>query len=115
MSSYEVQTQPEAVPAALSADCAKAIEMAAQLADLMRKIEAYGDVDQIPTETLQAVFTAGVTMLAAKFDSGERCLPLPVGAQISATAIMIAATGLLKSANLELFELGMWQSWSGTR
>jgi hypothetical protein len=26
---------------------------------------------------------------------------------------MITASGLLKAANLAVFELGMWQSWTG--
>jgi len=26
---------------------------------------------------------------------------------------MIAASGLLKAANLAVFELGIWQSWTG--
>ncbi|WP_371929980.1 hypothetical protein [Bradyrhizobium sp. CCGUVB1N3] len=87
----------------------------AELARLMRDIEANGEADRFPVTSLHDLFTAGVNMLGTKFDGGEKSLPLPVGTQISATSIMVAATGLLKSANLELFELGMWQSWSGTR
>ena len=30
-----------------------------------------------------------------------------------ATDVMVAASGLLKAANLAVFELGMWQSWTG--
>jgi hypothetical protein len=26
---------------------------------------------------------------------------------------MVTASGLLKAANLAVFELGMWQSWTG--
>jgi hypothetical protein len=32
---------------------------------------------------------------------------------VSATDVMITASGLLKSADLQVFELGMWQSWTG--
>ena len=31
----------------------------------------------------------------------------------SPTEVMVAASGLLKAANLAVFELGMWQSWTG--
>jgi hypothetical protein len=29
------------------------------------------------------------------------------------TDVMVTASKLLKSANLQVFELGMWQSWTG--
>lgn len=32
---------------------------------------------------------------------------------VSATDVMITASGLLKAADLQVFELGMWQSWTG--
>jgi hypothetical protein len=32
---------------------------------------------------------------------------------VSATEVMITASGLLKAADLQVFELGMWQSWTG--
>jgi hypothetical protein len=67
------------------ADVAKALE--AILAYHQRKIDAVGDV---PTAPLQ----------------------LP---QSSTTAVMMLVTRLLKSANVEIFELGMWQSFSGYR
>jgi hypothetical protein len=67
------------------ADVAKALE--AILAYHQRKIESVGDV---PTAPLQ----------------------LP---HSSTTAVMMLVTRLLKSANVEIFELGMWQSFSGYR
>ena len=67
------------------ADVAKALE--AILAYHQRKIDAVGDV---PTAPLQ----------------------LP---HSSTTAAMMLVTRLLKSANVEIFELGMWQSFSGYR
>ena len=30
-------------------------------------------------------------------------------------SLLVTASALLKSSNLEIFELGMWQSWSGSR
>lgn len=115
MSLYETNIVADRLPIPESPDCARAVKLIEDLAALMREIDANSEVAQFPVEALQQLFGAGVGMLAAKFDSGEQCLPLPTGAEVSATAIMVTATGLLKSANLELFELGMWQSWSGTR
>jgi hypothetical protein len=34
-------------------------------------------------------------------------------AVVSATDVMITASGLLRAADLQVFELGMWQSWTG--
>ena len=32
---------------------------------------------------------------------------------VSPTDVMVTASGLLRAANLAVFELGMWQSWTG--
>jgi len=42
--------------------------------------------------------------------------PLPAFApedQVTATEVMVTVTAMLKAANLQVFELGMWQAWSG--
>ena len=39
-------------------------------------------------------------------------MPVPKNS-ISATDVMVTASGLLKAADLAVFELGMWQSWTG--
>ena len=31
----------------------------------------------------------------------------------TATDVMVAVTAMLKAVNLQVFELGMWQAWSG--
>jgi hypothetical protein len=33
--------------------------------------------------------------------------------RVASTDVMVTASGLLKAANLAVFELGMWQSWTG--
>ena len=50
---------------------------------------------------------------AARVEAGEQLLPLAQRGGASATAVMITASGLLKAANLTVFELGMWQSATG--
>ena len=37
----------------------------------------------------------------------------PPEAGVTATHAMLAVTAILKAVNVQLFELGMWQSWSG--
>jgi hypothetical protein len=48
---------------------------------------------------------------AAERDGG---LPaFPAQASVTATEVMVTVTAMLKAVNLQVFELGMWQSWSG--
>jgi hypothetical protein len=37
----------------------------------------------------------------------------PPGAQMTATEVMVTVTAMLKAVNLQVFELGMWQAWTG--
>jgi hypothetical protein len=37
----------------------------------------------------------------------------PADAKVTATEAMVTVTAVLKAVNLQLFELGMWQAWSG--
>ena len=32
---------------------------------------------------------------------------------MTATEVMVTVTAMLKAVNLHVFELGMWQAWSG--
>ena len=32
---------------------------------------------------------------------------------VTATEVMVTVTAMLKAVNLQVFELGMWQAWSG--
>ena len=71
-----------------------------------------GRRDVLSTEALQALMAAVCKTYAAQIEAGEQVLPLPHGGA-TATEVMITASGLLKAANLAVFELGMWQSWTG--
>jgi hypothetical protein len=44
--------------------------------------------------------------------AGDELLPLAERGGATATEVMVTASGLLKAANLAVFELGMWQSWT---
>jgi hypothetical protein len=81
-------------------------------ADLERAL-AGGRRDALSTEALQALMAAACKTYAAQVEAGEQVLPLPQRGGATATEVMITASGLLKAANLAVFELGMWQSWTG--
>jgi hypothetical protein len=81
----------------------------------IERIVENGAVDDLPDATLQQLFKACVQLHAQKVDAGRRFAPCGDTRDMSATNIMVAASGLLKGANRELFELGMWQRFSGTQ
>jgi hypothetical protein len=63
-------------------------------------------------EALQKLIAAACRVYTARRQAGEQFAPIPKNS-ITATDVMITASGLLKSADLAVFELGMWQNWTG--
>jgi hypothetical protein len=86
---------------------------AKRLAAELERALAGGRRDVLSTEALQALMAAACKTYAAQVEAGEQVLPLPARGGATATEVMITASGLLKAANLAVFELGMWQSWTG--
>ena len=87
----------------------------ADAARLVAEIErgvADGRLDVLTTEALQSLMAAACRVYAARVEAGEQFVPLRRNA-ISATDVMVTASGMLKAADLAVFELGMWQSWTG--
>ena len=97
------------------ADISDLIDSAEQLAASLNSRIAAGQAGALPDETLRHLMTALVKVYAAKFDEGQRPVLLDAESDVSATAILVTTSALMKASNLEIFELGMWQSWSGTR
>lgn len=97
-SSEELRTDHEA--AALA-------EQARVLADRVIVEDA---VDRVPDEALQRLMTAAVKLYAAKMAEGGELSPFLEG-DVTATEVAVAATGMLKAVEMEVFELGMWQVW----
>jgi hypothetical protein len=86
---------------------------AKRLAAELERALASGRRDLLSTEALQALMAAVCKTYAAQIEAGEQVLPLSQRGGATATDVMITASGLLKAANLAVFELGMWQSWTG--
>jgi len=64
-------------------------------------------------EALQVLMAALCRSYGVQVESDPGALPLKERGTVSNTDIMIMASALLRSANLAVFELGMWQSWTG--
>ena|SRR5271156_3391799 len=71
-----------------------------------------GKLDVVTAEALQKLIAAACRVYTARLEAGEQFMPIPKNS-ISATDVMVTASGLLKAADLAVFELGMWQSWTG--
>jgi hypothetical protein len=63
---------------------------------------------------IQAMLANAVRLYVERVADTEGGLPaFPADAQVTATDVMVTATAMLKAVKLQVFELGMWQTWSG--
>ena len=86
---------------------------ATQLAKALDAALGKGQLDVLSPQALQALFAALCKNYSARIEAGEDVLPLNPRGAVTPTDVMVTASKLLKSANLQVFELGMWQSWTG--
>jgi hypothetical protein len=89
----------------LSAD---AIRLAAEIE------RAFAKSDNVLSEdAMQTLMGALCRVYSAQVEAGAKYTPIAEGQVVSPTGVMVTASGLLRAANLAVFELGMWQSWTG--
>ena len=113
MPAHPATKRVPAQPASKIANGAAGSAEAKRLAAELERALASGRRDLLSTEALQALMAAVCKTYAAQIEAGEQLLPLAQRGGATATDVMITASGLLKAANLAVFELGMWQSWTG--
>jgi hypothetical protein len=117
MSSHEAgaaqpkRESPSEAAAVASSDTSLSDE-AARVAAAIEGALAEGRADALSQEALQKLVLAVCNAYSAKVDAGVEYFPIE-GRAANSTAIMLMASGLLRSQSLAVFELGMWQSWSG--
>jgi hypothetical protein len=72
------------------------------------------DESSIDDEDLQALLAKAVHQYASR--ASERRLDIfPPASNVTATDVMFAATAMLRAVNVQLFELGTWQTFSALR
>ena len=64
-------------------------------------------------EMIQDGLAALTRLYTVRYQAGERWDPFENGRGMPVTSVMIMSTAMLQAVNIELFELGMWQAWSG--
>jgi hypothetical protein len=63
---------------------------------------------------IQAGLAKAVRLYAERATEAENGLPaFPADAPMTATEVMVTVTAMLKAVNLQVFELGMWQTFTG--
>jgi hypothetical protein len=102
--------RPAVKPVAVASNGASAD--AKRLAAVLERGIVDGKLDMVTTDALQALIAAACRVYTARTEAGEKFTPVTRNS-ISATDVMVTASGLLKAADLAVFELGMWQSWTG--
>jgi hypothetical protein len=85
---------------------------ALRLAAVLERSIVDGKLDLVSAQALQKLIAAACRLYTSRVEAGEPLMPVPKNS-ISATDVMVTASGLLKAADLAVFELGMWQSWTG--
>ena len=98
-------------PAAVetSAKSAEAIKLAQEIDAAVDR----GELDLMQPHAVQALFRALVRLYAAN-DENDNIYPiLPGRLAVSGTDAMVACGALLRAVDLQVFELGMFQNWSG--
>jgi len=101
--------KPAAKPAANGTASAEATALAAKIEHDLRE----GRSDTLTPQAFQALMAALCKSYGTQLEAGAQFLPLASQASASPTEVMTTTSALLKAANLAVFELGMWQSWTG--
>jgi hypothetical protein len=91
-------------------------ELSASLTAAAAQVEAAladGRALALSPEAVQALVAAGCRAYSAGKEAGREILPVDARSGVTATDVMNVASGLLKAADVSVFELGMWQGWTG--
>lgn len=90
-----------------------ASSQALQLAGDMERGLIDGRLDVVSGEALQKLMAAVCKTYSQQIQAEVQAPALDARSGVSATDVMITASALLKAVDLQVFELGMWQSWTG--
>jgi hypothetical protein len=74
---------------------------------------AASDISQLQPHALQKLMSALCRYYGAQVENDTHEALLGSGSLVTATDVMVVCGALLKAVDLQVFELGMWQAWSG--
>jgi hypothetical protein len=70
-------------------------------------------VEGLSDAEIQDTLAKAVRLYAQRAAERDGALPAFPSDAATATDVMVTVTAMLKAVNLQVFELGMWQAWSG--
>ncbi len=73
------------------------------------------DCESLSDTHLQLLLESAVRSYAARLEAGSEIQPFSRARAVSATEVMTIVSRMLKSTGIEVFELGMWQAWTGSK
>jgi hypothetical protein len=87
------------------------LEKSEALAAHFEELISLGRTEEVEPAELQRLLTAAVRLYSTKAER-EGGFPAVTRGSLTATDAMITSSALLQSANVQVFELGLWQSWA---
>jgi hypothetical protein len=85
----------------------------AMISDAARLIGSLPREVAISDDDLRTALAGLIRVFGVRAEENPNLLPFPEGHDVTATEAMISVSAILRALNLQLFELGMWQSWTG--
>jgi hypothetical protein len=70
-------------------------------------------LESLSDAEIQDTLAKAVRLYAGRAAARDGALPAFASEAATATEVMVTVTAMLKAVNLQVFELGMWQAWSG--
>ncbi|HEY4074426.1 MAG TPA: hypothetical protein VGM52_15125 [Herbaspirillum sp.] len=113
---YSLKTTPDAAPQ--MADTLAYLEERLQRSNaaletaLEAAPDAYCAADEESMEDVQKLLALAIRLYVSNYHAGREMPFFGPGHGVCATDVMIASTEMLKVVNVQLFELGMFQTWS---
>jgi len=78
------------------------------------QVEAIAPTGERPSDAqIQDMLAKAVRLYAERAAERDGALPAFAPEAATATEVMVTVTAMLEAVNLQVFELGMWQAWSG--
>jgi len=108
--------KPAAKPAAKPAQPEHAFALTSQAQDLTKALIAAfqaGSLNEIEPRIQQGLIAALLKVYGAQVEEGATHALVGGRTALTSTDAMIACHSLLKAADLQVFDLGVWQSWTG--
>lgn len=68
--------------------------------------------DELSEEDIRKLLTVAVKAYFSKLEEGEFFPPFNDNGNVTASEVMSVVSQMMRQVNVELFELGLWQSWT---